>query len=146
MGWTIVLEEKSYTGYIFLKLRLFLFRTSVSDALINGFSHKNLEGLEPNLIIKPFSRTSFLSFINVCILKKSSKVVKTFGKCSQQVSSRLVCHVSWLDCLFMLSPGIRRQEVSLIIIIIIIIIIIVIIINFIEITFSYKMWLTRRIS
>ena len=47
----------------------------------------------------------------------------------------------------MLSPGIRRAEVSLIIIIIIIIIIIVItIINFIEITFSYKIWLTKRIS
>lgn len=81
MGWTIVLEEKSYPGYIFLKLRLFLFfnRTSVSDALINGFSNKNLEGLEPNLIIKPFSTTIFLVF-NVCILKKSSKVVKTFGE------------------------------------------------------------------
>ena len=49
----------------------------------------------------------------------------------------------------MLSPGIRRAEVSLIIIIIIIIIIIKIvitIINFIEITFSYKIWLTKRIS
>ena len=79
MGWTIVLEEKSYPGYIFLKLRLFLFRTSVSDALINDFSNKNLEGLEPNLIIKPFSTTIFLVF-NVCILKKSSKVVKTFGE------------------------------------------------------------------
>ena len=79
MGWTIVLEEKSYPGYIFLKLRLFLFRTSVSDALINGFSNKNLEGLEPNLIIKPFSTTIFLVF-NVCILEKSSKVVKTFGE------------------------------------------------------------------
>ena len=46
----------------------------------------------------------------------------------------------------MLSPGIRRAEVSLIIIIIIIIIIVITIINFIEITFSYKIWLTKRIS
>ena len=66
---------------------------------------------------------------------------------SAGLSSLLVCLVSWLGCLFMLSPGIRRAEVSLIIIIIIIIIIIVItIINFIEITFSYKIWLTKRIS
>ena len=48
----------------------------------------------------------------------------------------------------MLSPGIRRQQVSLIIIIIIIITIIMVItiINFIEITFSYKIWLTKKIS
>ena len=66
---------------------------------------------------------------------------------SAGLSSLLVCLVSWLGCLFMLSPGIRRAEVSLIIIIIIIIIIIVkTIINFIEITFSYKIWLTKRIS
>ena len=69
---------------------------------------------------------------------------------SAGLSSLLVCLVSWLGCLFMLSPGIRRAEVSLIIIIIIIIIIIMIIvitiINFIEITFSYKIWLTKRIS
>ena len=68
---------------------------------------------------------------------------------SAGLSSLLVCLVSWLGCLFMLSPGIRRAEVSLIIIIIIIIIIIKIvitIINFIEITFSYKIWLTKRIS
>ena len=66
---------------------------------------------------------------------------------SAGLSSLLVCLVSWLGCLFMLSPGIRRAEVSLIIIIIIIIMIIVItIINFIEITFSYKIWLTKRIS
>lgn len=92
------MEEKSYTGYIFLKLRLFLFRTSVSDALINGFSHKNLEGLEPNLIINPFleNQLFFLSLINVYILKKSSKVVETFGKCSQQVS---------LHCWFVMFHG-----------------------------------------
>ena len=71
---------------------------------------------------------------------------------SAGLSSLLVCLVSWLGCLFMLSPGIRRAEVSLIIIIMIIIIIIIIIIivitiiNFIEITFSYKIWLTKRIS
>ena len=68
---------------------------------------------------------------------------------SAGLSSLLVCLVSWLGCLFMLSPGIRRAEVSLIIIIIIIIIIMIIvitIINFIEITFSYKIWLTKRIS
>ena len=64
---------------------------------------------------------------------------------SAGLSSLLVCLVSWLGCLFMLSPGIRRAEVSLIIIIIIIIIVITII-NFIEITFSYKIWLTKRIS
>ena len=47
----------------------------------------------------------------------------------------------------MLSPGIRRPEVSLLIIIIIIIIVIVItIINFIEIAFSYKIWFSKRIS
>ena len=57
---------------------------------------------------------------------------------SAGLSSLLVCLVSWLGCLFMLSPGIRRAEVSLIIIIIIIIIIVITIINFIEITFSYK--------
>ena len=67
---------------------------------------------------------------------------------SAGLSSLLVCLVSWLGCLFMLSPGIRRAEVSLIIIIIIIIIMIIVItiINFIEITFSYKIWLTKRIS
>ena len=65
---------------------------------------------------------------------------------SAGLSSLLVCIVSWLGCLFMLSPGIRRAEVSLIIIIIIIIIIVITIINFIEITFSYKIWLTKRIS
>ena len=65
---------------------------------------------------------------------------------SAGLSSLLVCLVSWLGCLFMLSPGIRRAEVSLIIIIIIIIIIVITIINFIEITFSYKIWLTKRIS
>ena len=64
---------------------------------------------------------------------------------SAGLSSLLVCLVSWLGCLFMLSPGIRRAEVSLIIIIIIIIIVITII-NFIEMTFSYKIWLTKRIS
>ena len=64
---------------------------------------------------------------------------------SAGLSSLLVYLVSWLGCLFMLSPGIRRAEVSLIIIIIIIIIVITII-NFIEITFSYKIWLTKRIS
>ena len=64
---------------------------------------------------------------------------------SAGLSSLLVCLVSWLGCLFMLSPGIRRAEVSLIIIIIIIIIVITII-NFIEITFSYKIWVTKRIS
>ena len=64
---------------------------------------------------------------------------------SAGLSLLLVCLVSWLGCLFMLSPGIRRAEVSLIIIIIIIIIVITII-NFIEITFSYKIWLTKRIS
>ena len=64
---------------------------------------------------------------------------------SAGLSSLLVCLVSWLGCLFMLSPGIQRAEVSLIIIIIIIIIVITII-NFIEITFSYKIWLTKRIS
>ena len=63
---------------------------------------------------------------------------------SAGLSSLLVCLVSWLGCLFMLSPGIRRAEVSLIIIIIIIIVITII--NFIEITFSYKIWLTKRIS
>ena len=65
---------------------------------------------------------------------------------SAGLSSLLVCLVSWLGCLFMLSPGIQRAEVSLIIIIIIIIIIVITIINFIEITFSYKIWLTKRIS
>ena len=65
---------------------------------------------------------------------------------SAGLSSLLVCLVSWLGCLFMLSPGIRRAEVSLIIIIIIIMIIVITIINFIEITFSYKIWLTKRIS
>ena len=63
---------------------------------------------------------------------------------SAGLSSLLVCLVSWLGCLFMLSPGIQRAEVSLIIIIIIIIVITII--NFIEITFSYKIWLTKRIS
>lgn len=43
----------------FFTVETFSFRESVSDALINGFSHKNLEGLEPNLILKPFLRTSF---------------------------------------------------------------------------------------